>query len=227
MAIISKSLHIVTSGFLVTVVIFLIIASIVMLAGFNKIDDVLDAGDSRRNNLDRVKTALDQARVAYILTFIAAGLSLLLSVMYAGQERLWHLHQGFHAFVYLLIYASIVIAAIYAFLSINELNHLDIEDKNSGDTYLWVGLLMILFAFIGLAGTSSAQLGMTSVRSEAVDRTKAVESKINEHLPVIRRQTEEIHRATTHKLPVQLPSVSRTTPPSSVATTTVRRTEVF
>ena len=225
MANLSWGLHSVTSGFLVTVLVFFVIAGILFLAANNKIDDVIDAGDTKRNNPDKLKTAFNHSRTAYILIFIAAGLALLLSVLYAGQERVWTIHQGWHAFLYLVTYALLVIAAIYAFMAINELNHLDITDKNGADTYLWVGLLMCLMGFIGLTGTGAGQIGMSGVRERLTNRVNVVESNVNEHLPAVRAKVEEIHRATTQRMPVSV-STGRmvSAQPGSVTTTTVRNT---
>jgi len=229
-SVMSKGLHFLTSGFLVTVVFFFGLAAILFLTGNYKIDDVIALGDDDRNDPHRLKKAFDNARIAYILGFIAAGLSLLLMIMYAGQERVWNVHQGFHAAIYFATYVLIIIAAIYAFAAINELNHPDVQMKNSADTYLWVGLWLLLLGFIGLTATGSGQVSMTSVRNEIENRTQSVETKINDHLPEVRDKVREIHAATTQKLPVQVSaqrtSVQMPLSPSlepSVTTTTVRK----
>lgn len=235
-------LHSVTSGFLVTVTIFFVLMGIVQVAAHNKIEDVLEQGDDRRNNKDRLKKAQDQSRVAYILSFIGAGLSILLAILYGGQERAWVISGWVHSVIFLATYALLIISAIYAFLAINELNHLDVEEKNGSTTYLWVSLLLGLFAFIGLTGSGSAQVGLSSIRKETGDRITAVEDNVNTHLPVVRQKVDELHRSATMQrlgssnaalpaIPPSTPlSVSRsvtTSPEATVATTSVRRSPLL
>ena len=71
MANLSWGLHSITSGFLVTVLIFFVLAGIVFLVANDKIDDVIVNGDSKKNNPDRLNKAFSNARIAYILIFIA------------------------------------------------------------------------------------------------------------------------------------------------------------
>ena len=226
MANLSWGLHSMTSGFLVTVLIFFVLAGILFLVAKDKIDDVIVNGDSKDNNKDRLKTAFDNANVASILIFIAAGIALLLSILYAGQERAWNIHQGWHAVLYFATYALLIISAIYAFIAINDLNKLDIREKNSADTYLWVGLLMCLLGFIGLTGTGAGQIGMSGVREQITNRVNKVEDNVNEHFLVVRAKVDEIHRATTQRMPVSV-STGRmlSSEPGTVTTTTVRKAD--
>jgi len=223
MANLSWGLHSLTSGFLVTVLIFFVLSGILFLTANDKIDDVIVNGSSD-NNTHRLNNAFNNARIAYILLFIAAGIALLLSILYAGQERVWTIHQGWHAVLYFVTYALIIIGAIYAYIAINELNHLDVEKKKSADTYLRIGLLMCLLGFIGLTSTGAGQVGMSGVRENITSRVKEVESNVNEHLPVVRSKVDEIHRSTTQRMPVSV-STGRviSSEPGTITTSTVRK----
>ncbi len=222
MANLSWGLHSITSGFLVTVLIFFVLAGIVFLVANDKIDDVIVNGDSKKNNPDRLNKAFSNARIAYILIFIAAGIALLLSILYAGQERAWTIHQGWHTFLYFVTYILLIIAAIYAFCAINELNHLDVEEKNGSVTYLWIGLLLCLLGFIGLTGTGAGQIGMSGVRNKISSRVSSVEDNVNKHLPAIRGKVDEIHRATTQRMPVSVSRETFSTPSASISSSNFR-----
>src|SRR5665648_291265 len=91
------SVNILTSGFLVTVIIFFLLMGILFYSAYSKMGQVLLSGDSKNNNLEQLDSALNSIKVAYILAFISAGLTVLLAVLYAGHETVinpseyWHL----------------------------------------------------------------------------------------------------------------------------------------
>ena len=218
------SLNVLTSGFLVTVVIFFILMGYLFFAASAKMGQVLEEGDSRANNLTDLKSAYDATRVAYTLAFIAAGVSLLLAILYAGHETVIAPSEYWHMGLYLITYILHVISVVYAFIALNRLYNLEIRDRNGADAYLWAGLLTSLFAFVGLTATGSGRLGMNIARSGVSERVQKVESNINEHLPsirqkvdehlpVVREKVDDIHQMSKSSLPVPM-SVGREMPMS-------------
>lgn len=196
------SVHILTSGFLVTVVIFFVLTGYFFATAYSKIGQVLEQGDSKSNDLEKLDSTLNSVRVAYILAFIAAGLTLLLAVLYAGHETVIKPSEYWHLALYLITYVALVISVIYAFIALNKLYDVGISDRNGADAYLWAGVLTAVFAFIGLTATGSGRLGMNAVRSKARSRLEGVESKINEHLPAIRDRVEHVRATVDSHLPM-------------------------
>ena len=195
------SANILTSGFLVSVVVFFVLMGYFFSMAYSKTQQVLERGDGRRNDLGKVDAALSNMRVAYILGFIAAGVSLLLAVLYAGHETIVSPSEYWHLALYFIAYALLVISVIYAFLALNKLYDLDIEDRNGADAYLWAGLFVALFGFMGLTATGSGRLGMNIARSQVAKRVGNVEGKVNEHLPAIRSHVENVRHSVETDLP--------------------------
>ena len=196
------SVHILTSGFLVTVVVFFILTGYFFATAYSKMGQVLLQGDRKSNNLEKLDSALNSVKVAYILAFIAAGLTLLLALLYAGHETVINPSEYWHLALYLITYVALVISVIYAFIALNKLYDVGISDRNGADAYLWAGILTAIFAFIGLTATGSGRLGMNVVRSKARSRLEGVESKINEHLPAIRDRIENVNSTVETHLPM-------------------------
>ncbi len=117
--------------------------------------------------------------------------------MYAGHETVIKPSEYIHLVIYLLTYALLVISVIYAYLAITKIYDVRIHQRNGADGFIWAGLLMSLFAFIGLTATGTGRLGMNIVRTNTEKRVSSVESKINEHLPAIRSHVE------THLQPIR------------------------
>jgi len=194
--------NILTSGFLVSVVIFFVLMGYFLLMAYSKIGQVLEQGDSRRNDLEKLDKSLNDVRIAYILAFIAAGMSLLLAFLYAGHETIFAPSEYWHLALYLITYALMVISVIYVFIALNKLYDINIEDRNGADSYMWASLFVALFAFMGLTATSSGRLGMNIARSGAKKRLDSVESKVNEHLPAIRAHAENLRNRVESDIPV-------------------------
>lgn len=177
------SLNILTSGFLITCVIFFLITGILFWYAYVKIGQILQQGNSKTNDLATLNSALGNLKTAYILAFIASAATLILALLYAGHETVVAPSEYFHLIIYLIAYGLLIISVIYAFLGLNKINTVGVTFKNGADGYIWAGLLMSIFAFIGLTATGSGRLGMNIVRSSTSQRLKNVEEKVNNQLP--------------------------------------------
>lgn len=196
------AVNILTSGFLVTVVIFFILMGVLFYTAAAKMGEVLLARDNRSNDLQQLDSAFNAAKTAYILAFIAAALTLILAILYAGHELVITPSEYWHLAVYLIIYVLLIISVIYAFIALNRLYNLRITDRNGADAYLWAGLLMAVFAFVGLTATSSGRLGMNIIRTNTRQRVEQAEMTINSALPVIRNKVEQTEANVTEHLPI-------------------------
>lgn len=185
--------NILTSGFLVTVIIFFVLMGILFYNASIKMGEVLLNGDSRSNNLEKLDSAYNATRVAYSLAFIAAIISLLLALLYAGHETVISPSEYWHLALYLITYILLVISVIYAFIALTRIYSLEIRDRNGADAFLWSGLLMSIFAFVGLTATGSGRLGMNIMRDKAASRVNKAECLVNEHLPSVRNKIDELH----------------------------------
>jgi hypothetical protein len=196
------AVNILTSGFLVTVVIFFILMGVLFSMAAKKMGDVLLTRDNRNNDLQQLDSAFNAAKTAYVLAFIAAALTLVLAILYAGHELVITPSEFWHLALYLVVYVLLIISVIYAFIALDRLYNLRITDRNGADAYLWAGLLMAVFAFVGLTATSSGRLGMNIIRTNTRQRVEQAEMTINSALPVIRSKVEQTEANVTEHLPI-------------------------
>lgn len=195
------SVNILTSGFLVTVLVFFALMGYLFNMSYSKLKQVLEHGDQKTNNREQVESALSSIRIAYILAYIAAGMALLLAVLYAGHETVFSPSEYWHLGLYVITYALMIIAVIYAFMALSKMYDTRIGNRNGADAYIWGGLLMAIFGFIGLTATGSGRIGMNAVRGGVKDRIEQAEQTVNEHLPAIREHAESIRNAVESDLP--------------------------
>ncbi len=197
------SVNILTSGFLVTVFVFLLLMGILFYSAYTKVGAVLLENDSTRNDLTQLDSVLNTLKWAYISAFIAAGLGLILAVLYAGHETAFSPSEYWHLGLYVLTVIVWLVSVIAAYMALNRLYNTRISERNGADAYIWAGLLMSIFAFTGLITTGAGRIGMNAVRSTARNRVEAAENKIHTHLPAIHE-----HVAATHaNIEAHLPSM--------------------
>jgi hypothetical protein len=195
------SVNILTSTFLVTVLAFFLITGILFFYAYVKVGQILEQGNSRTNDLETLNSALGNLKVAYITAFIAAAATLILAILYAGHETVFSPSEYFHMVIYLIAYVLLIVSVIYAFLALNKINTVGVTFKNGADGYIWAGLLMSIFAFIGLTTTAGGRLGMNIIRSDTKNRVLTAEHKVNQFLPAIHHRLEanlpDIHQKVT------------------------------
>ena len=216
------SVNILTSGFLVTVVVFFLLMGILFYSSYTKVGAVLIENDSSRNDLGQLDGALNNLKVAYIAAFIGTGLALVLAVLYAGHETVIAPSEYWHLGLYVLTFIAWLVAVIYAGLALNKIYNTRITQRNGADAYIWAGLLMAIFIMVGLVSTGAGRIGMNAVRSTARNRLDAAESRIHNdipaihqhvvdtranieaHLPTIRGKVDDIHQASGLSLPAEV-----------------------
>ena len=195
------AVNILTSGFLVTVIIFFVLMTYLFYVSAAKMGDVLLVGDHRSNNLEQVESAFNAAKVAYVASAVGAVLTLALAILYAGHEIVVTPSEYWHLALYVLTYIALIVSVIYAFIALDRLYNLQVTDRNGAESYLWAGLLMSLFAFIGLTATGSGRIGMNVVRRNTRERIERVEATIHSHLPEIKDKLVQAEAVLTQHLP--------------------------
>jgi iron only hydrogenase large subunit-like protein len=101
-----------------------------------------------------------------------------------SPSEYWHLA------LYLITYILWIIAMVYAYIALDKVYDVRISTRNGADAYIWAGMLMAIFAFIGLTATGTGRLSMNIMRTRTSQRVNQAESKINEHLPAIRDKVD-------------------------------------
>lgn len=98
---------------------------------------------------EKLKSAHTYALISYILSFVAAGLTLILAIFYYTHGSIWT-SEWPHLIIFILIAGSTIASGILALLAINDVNDSG-EKKENPDTYLWISVAMLAAALIILA----------------------------------------------------------------------------
>lgn len=194
------SLSILTSGFLVTVVIFLALMGVLFWQSYSKVGGILLDNDPQ-NDVTDLSSALNDLKVAYIAAFIAAFLALVLAVLYAGHETVINPSEYIHLGIFVLVYIAWIVSVVYAAIALNKIYNTRITQRNGADAYIWAGMLLAIFSFVALTLSSSGRIGYNLVRSRTRSRVEAAEENINTHLPAIHNAVVDTHNVVVTHLP--------------------------
>ena len=168
-------LNALTTGILSITTIFLVIMGILLVNASDKIDEIPEFNQS-----STLQEAKDRLTTAYILIFIAAGVSLLLGIAYGGHDVVWSPTEWIHGFLFLVMLVLLVIGTIYAYTVLVDLYVPEISDRNGASSFIWAALLFAILTFMMAVITGSGRAGYNAVRSHATCRVNEAERKIHE-----------------------------------------------
>lgn len=128
-----------------------------------------DQGDQRLRN------ASGNLLVAYILAYVAAGITLLLSIVYFFQGSLnWT--EVVHSITYIFLFLLVIISIIFAFIGLSDIDESGVQSdlKSRAVAWLWagVGLSLAFLLVILLSGAWRFQV-VSSEKAKLAEARKA------------------------------------------------------
>ena len=96
----------------------------------------------------KLKNASSNLLVAYILGYIAAGISIVLAILYFGHVT-WGINSEIpHLILFILLFLLVIVSGIFAFIALSNIGDADPDDKKASDGWIWAGLVAGLIAII-------------------------------------------------------------------------------
>ena len=129
--------------------------------------DEYKAGNTKLNN------AKNDLLFAYILGYIAAGLGLILAVLYFGHIA-WGIKSEIpHLIVFILLFLLVIVSGIFGFIALSNISDSNASDKKGAENWIWASLVAGLIGIIVLIISGAWRAQYRSTKG-AVD--KAVKS---------------------------------------------------
>jgi len=167
--------NVLTSGGLGLTMVLLLVTGILLVSASNKLKQLPEF-----ESLSELKNANNNLKTAYWLFFIATGIALILGVLYAGHESAWCSSEWIHGVLYLLLYVVVIIGVIYAYISLYNIYHPDVENNNGSAGFVWAALLVGVLAFMVMTATGAGRVGMGVARGNLTHRIRHAEHKLHE-----------------------------------------------
>ncbi len=137
-----------TSGMVAFSTILLVIAAILIIVAIDRLQKI--PGYSTNTNL---KNARNKLMIAQILTWIAAGVALILTLGYLAHHGGWLQTEWIHLILWLAVFGLVIAAGIYIGIAISDLdkaNISNISNNQSANSYVWGALIVLVISFIVL-----------------------------------------------------------------------------
>jgi len=132
--------------------------------------DEYKAGNSKLNS------AKNNLLVAYILGYIAAGMGIILAILYFGHVA-WGINNEIpHLIVFILLFGLVIVSGIFGFLALSNIDSSGAQNKQGSTGWIWASLIAGLIGLIVLiiSGAWRAQ----HLASQAADKQASQASMI-------------------------------------------------
>lgn len=173
-----------TGSLLLISTILTVIMGVFLVIAQNSVNDANDI-----NTNDKLNDAKNYIITAYIIAFVAAGITLLISVLYFAQDNLlWN--EAIHAGFIFIIFALIIISGIFGFAAISNLNDAN-TDTNGATGWVWASLIaggvsLIVLIISGawrISYLSNNNVKENNIKVNNIEKTSTVVSREPSYQP--------------------------------------------
>ena len=127
--------------------------------------DEYKAGSSKLNS------AKNNLIVAYILGYIAAGMGILLAIIYFGHVA-WGIQNEIpHLIIFILLFLLVIVSGIFGFIALSNINGSEAVNRGSATNWIWAAEVVGLIALIVLIISGAWRAQYVSSRPKTNKKT--------------------------------------------------------
>ena len=98
----------------------------------------------------KLNSAKNNIMIAYILGYVAAGMALVLAILYFGHVT-WGINSEIpHLIMFILLFGLVIVSGVFAFISLSNISSSNTTDNKGAPGWIWAGLISGLVALIVL-----------------------------------------------------------------------------
>lgn len=147
--------------------ILLLVFSVLVLLGaifFTVAQSKVKTIDEYKVGNAKLNTAKNNLLVAYLMAYIAAGIGMILALLYFAHVAWGISNEIPHLIVFILLFGLVVVSGIFGFLALSNIDSSGAKDKQGSTGWIWTSLVSILIGLIVLiiSGAWRAQYKATS-----------------------------------------------------------------
>jgi hypothetical protein len=99
-----------------------------------------------KNGNSKLHTAKNNLTVAYVLGYIAAGMGIVLAIIYFGHV-VWGIQNEIpHLIIFILLFLLVIVSGIFGFIALSQINSSEVADKNSANNWIKAAEVVFLVA---------------------------------------------------------------------------------
>ena len=126
-----------------------------------------------KNGNSKLNSAKNNLIIAYILGYIAAGMGILLAVIYFGHVSWGITNEIPHLIIFILLFGLVIVSGIFGFIALSNVNGSPLTDRTSITNWIWAAEIVGLVALVLLiiSGAWRAQHVATTSKPMVVTAT--------------------------------------------------------
>ncbi len=105
-----------------------------------------------KNGNSKLNSAKNNLIIAYVLGYIAAGMGILLAVIYFGHVAWGIANEVPHLIIFILLFGLVIVSGIFGFIALSDVNGSGLTDKGFITNWIWgaqvVGLVALVMLII-------------------------------------------------------------------------------
>ena len=101
-----------------------------------------------KNGNSKLNSAKNNLIIAYILGYIAAGMGILLAIIYFGHVAWGITNEIPHLIIFILLFLLVIVSGIFGFIALSDINGTNIPDKGAITNWIWAAEVLGLLALI-------------------------------------------------------------------------------
>ena len=101
-----------------------------------------------KNGNSKLNSAKNNLIIAYVLGYIAAGMGIILAIIYFGHVVWGITNEIPHLIIFILLFLLVIASGIFGFIALSDINGTTIPDKGAITNWIWAAEVLGLLALI-------------------------------------------------------------------------------
>ena len=136
-----------------------------------------------KNGNAKLNTAKNYLIAAYVLGYIAAGMGLVLAIIYFGHVAWGIQNEWPHLLIFILLFLLVIISGILGFVALRNISDSQAANKNGTEGWIWAAEVVGLLALIILIISGAWRAQYLSTRGKVAVTTVSTQHEATFHVP--------------------------------------------
>lgn len=124
----------------------------------------------------KLKSANNWLIAAYVLSYIATGVGVVLAILYFGHVTWGIGSEVVHGILFVLLFLHIILSGIFAFVALSDIKNSGVANNASAENWIWAGEVAALVAVIVIVISGAWRAHYVSTKSGQEKKLEAAMS---------------------------------------------------
>ena len=159
--------HKYTGALLILFALLILLSAILLTIAQSKIMTI----EEYKTGNSKLNSAKNNVLTAYILGYVAAGMAVILAILYFGHVAWGIKNEIPHLLVFIILFGLIITSGVFSFIALSNISGSNAQDKQGSEGWIWAALISALVAIIVLIISGAWRAQHVSSQKSAADTT--------------------------------------------------------